>query len=314
MAELVFILGCTGSGKGAVGRLLAERIGAEIISVDSMKLFRRMDIGTAKPSADARARVPHHLIDVLEPAEDFSVAQFVRAAESSAADIAARGRHVLCVGGTALYIKALTEGLFEGPSADPAIRERLKARAKTEGNPALHTELVRVDPVAAERIHPNDQRRIVRALEVHEITGQPISALQTQWDAERTRHRCHFIGLRRSVEDQSRRTNGRVQRMIELGWVDEVRGLLAEPAPLSTTARQALGYAEIIRHLQGEISLADAVESIKISTRRFSKAQRTWFKRFRDVRWLDVAPDATIEALVARALDLDGMPWRTQPN
>jgi len=308
---ITFILGCTGCGKGAVGLALARRIPAEIISVDSMKIFRRMDIGTAKPSAAHRAEIPHHLIDVVEPSQEFSVAQFVRAAEQVIAEISARRRHVLCVGGTALYIKALSEGLFEGPSADPAIRARLKARADREGVPALHGELAGVDPRAAERIHPNDLRRIVRALEVHEITGQPISALQVQWDRERTVYDSTFIGLRRTVEDQSRRNNLRVHRMVERGLVEEVRGLLAEEPPLSSTARQALGYAEIIRHLSGEVSLEAAIESIKINTRQFAKAQRTWFKRFRNTHWIDLGEHDTADEIADRLLHLAGAPWRT---
>lgn len=311
MADITFIMGCTASGKGALGRALAERINAEIISVDSMKVYRRMDIGTAKPTAAALTAVPHHLIDVAEPSEDFSVAQFVSAAESAIADITARNRHVLCVGGTALYIKALSEGLFDGPSADDTIRERLKARAELDGPPALHADLAKVDPEAAERIHPNDLRRIVRALEVHEITGQPITALQTQWDRQRTKHNCTYIGLRRELEDQNRRTNLRVHRMIDLGLVDEVRSLLAEDPPPSGTARQALGYAEIIAHLAGEVSLEEAIEMTKINTRHFAKSQRTWYKRFHATRWLDVVADATVEQVVEQTVALEGTPWRT---
>jgi tRNA dimethylallyltransferase len=309
--SITFILGCTGCGKSALGHALARRIGAEIISVDSMKIFRRMDIGTAKPSADARAEVPHHLVDVVEPSRDYSVAQFVRAADAAIAEIHARRRPVLCVGGTALYIKALSEGLFEGPSANEAIRQRLKARAESEGSLALHTELARIDPAAAERIHPNDLRRIVRALEVHELTGQPITALQTQWDQQRTNYACTFIGLRRSVEDQNLRTNSRVHRMIELGLVDEVARLMAENPPLSNTARQALGYAEIIAHLSGKVSLEEAAEAIKINTRQFSKAQRTWFRRFRNVHWFDIGPADTPEALAETVAGMENAPWPT---
>jgi tRNA dimethylallyltransferase len=312
--HLAFILGCTGCGKGALGRALAQHIGAEIISVDSMKVFRRMDIGTAKPSAEARQVVSHHLIDVVEPSEDYSVAQFVRAAERTIADIASRQRPILCVGGTPLYIKALSEGLFEGPSANEDVRQRLKERAHREGAPALHADLAGIDPVAAERIHPNDLRRIVRALEVYELTGQPITALQTQWDPQRTVYDCTFVGIRRSLEDQNQRTNRRVHHMIDLGLVEEVERLLAEDPPLSTTARQALGYAEIIAHLSGEVSLAEAVENIKINTRQFSKAQRTWYKRFRDVRWFDVGPQDAAEGLAETVARMDGAPWQTSPR
>ena len=290
--KLTFIVGCTGCGKGAVGRELARRTGAEIVSLDSMKVYRRMDIGTAKPSPELRREIPHHLIDIVEPSEGFSVANYVARADRALADIQARAKPVLAVGGTPLYLKALTEGLFEGPSADSEVRGRLHAQAEAEGRVALHGRLKEVDPEAAGRIHPNDLRRLVRALEVFELTGRPISALQEQWDRERTRYDFKLIGLRRDLADQNHRTNLRVRRMVEAGLVDEVKSLLAEPESLSRSARQALGYAEIIRHLSGELSLADMIEMIKINTRQFAKAQRTWFKRFRQIEWLDLTPDA----------------------
>ena len=163
---LTFIIGCTGSGKGALGRALAERTGGEILSIDSMKVYRRMDIGTAKPSAAVRARIAHHAIDVVEPSEDFSVAQYVALAESVIEDVSARGKPIFVVGGTPLYVKALTEGLFEGPGADCDVRARLHAEAERQGAGALHDRLRTIDPAASDRIHPNDLRRIVRALEV----------------------------------------------------------------------------------------------------------------------------------------------------
>ncbi len=278
-----------------MGRELAGRIGAEIISLDSMKVYRRMDIGTAKPSSEVRAAIPHHLIDVVEPWQPFSVAQFDTLAQAAIADIQGRGRAVLVVGGTPMYLKALLEGLFEGPGADPDLRSRLHAQAQAGGLGDLYRRLERVDPASAARIHPNDLRRIVRALEVHELTGSTITALQTQWDRDRLRFDAQLIGLRRERTDQAHRINERVRRMIEAGWVDEVRRLMAEPRPMSATARKALGYGEIIEHLEGRTSLADTVELIKIRTRRFAKAQRTWFRRFRATQWIDVGPASTIQ-------------------
>ena len=312
--RVTFIFGCTGSGKGGLGRALAERLDADILSVDSMKVYRRMDIGTAKPSVEVRRRLRHHLIDVAEPVEEFSVASYVEQAGKAIEDIHNRERPILAVGGTALYVKALSEGLFEGPSADEAIRARLNARAAEIGSPSLHTELQVVDPIAAERIHPNDLRRIVRALEVYELVGRPISALQTQWDAQRTVYDCNYIGLRRDREDQSRRTNQRVRRMVEDGLVDEVRHLLDEDRPLSTTARQAVGYAEIIEHLSGTLPLAEAVEKIKINTRQLAKAQRTWFKRFRQVHWIDLQPDSTAEQVADALIAERGTQWFRKPS
>ena len=301
--RIIFILGCTASGKGSLGAELARRTGGEIISVDSMKVFRRMDVGTAKPSPELRKEIRHHLLDVVEPWEDFSVAQYVRRAEEAVAEIAKRGKTVYAVGGTALYIKALSEGLFEGPGADEAIRKRLTDEAETLGWAALHERLKQIDPLAAGRIHVNDRRRIVRALEVFELTGTPITALQTQWQGQRLRYDCVFIGVKRTREDTNHRMNQRVVRMMERGLVGEVRGLLALPQPLGTTARQALGYAQMINHLQNNTPLDEAVESIKIQTRRFGKAQRTWFKRIRQAHWLDAQPDSTAAQLADLATE-----------
>ena len=307
--RLTFILGCTGCGKGSLGRELARCLDAEIVSVDSMKIYRRMDVGTAKPDAAVRAEIPHHLIDVAEPADEFSVAEFLQLAERAVDEIHSRSRPILCVGGTALYIKALMEGMFDGPPADEPLRERLRSRAARHGAATLHADLVKIDPAAARRIHPNDLRRIVRALEVHELTNIPISELQTQWGLARAEYDCRLVGLRRECDDQNRRTNARVRRMIDQGLVDEVRSLLAEPRPLSTTARKALGYAEIIEHVQGKVSLEDAIEKIKINTRRFAKAQRTWFKRFRQAEWIDLAPDDAGQEVAKRLLHAKGADW-----
>lgn len=300
MAHLYFILGCTACGKGAVGRELARQLGAEIISVDSMKVYREMDIGTAKPSPAIRAEIAHHCIDMADPVESYSVAQFVEHADAAVAEIRSRGRIPLAVGGTSLYIKALSKGLFEGPSADEQLRVELRERAGREGLDTLHAELSAVDPAAAERIHPNDERRIIRALEVHRLTGTPISQLQTQWESQGLRYDCVFIGLRRKKERQSRRINARAKKMMDMGLPDEVADLLERHGELSPQASQAVGYAEIIRHLRGEWSLEEAFERIKINTRRLAKSQRTWQKRWRDVRWFDLADDETPARTVDR--------------
>jgi len=303
MVPLYFILGCTASGKGSVGRQIARKIGGRIISVDSMKVYRRMDIGTAKPPAAVRAEIPHYCIDVVEPWESFSVAQFVSCAESAAEEIAAAGAPVLAVGGTSLYIMALSQGLFEGPPADPDLRASLSERARGEGLAALHAELSTVDPAAAERIHPNDEKRIVRALEVFRLTGRPISELQTQWEAGQRRSGCTFIALRRDKADQSRRINLRTKKMLEAGLQNEVAGLLADPRGIAPQAAQAVGYAEMISHLRGQLTLEEAFEKIKINTRRLARKQRTWHRRFQDVTWFDIAADEPPETTAARILD-----------
>ncbi len=299
--RLVLLIGCTASGKSDVGIHLAGLLDAEIVSADSMMVYRRMDIGTAKPSPQQRAAVAHHLIDVVEPDEPFSVAEYVQRADDVIARLPAGGGCPLVVGGTALYLKALTEGLFPGPSANLEFRRNLRSRAEREGVPALHAELAAVDPDAAARIHPNDLRRVERALEVYDLSGKPISVLQQQWGRTR-RYDCRFVGIRRAVSDLNHRINRRVKQMIDDGLVDEVRRLLAEPAPLSRQARQALGYAQIIDHLEGRCSLEDTVEQIKILTRRFGKGQRTWFRRFEGVEWLDVEPDESPESIAVRAV------------
>jgi tRNA dimethylallyltransferase len=279
-AKKILILGVTASGKGRLAFEMAKRIGAEIISVDSMKVYRRMDIGTAKPPKVAQEQVNYHLIDVAEPSESFSVAQFLDMTEIAVSQIQADKKSVIAVGGTALYIKALLYGLFDGPGTDEGIRDELRARAESGGLGQLHGQLVQVDPVAAERIHPNDAKRIIRALEVYQLTGKPISSFQNQFEAKQPRGDWMVFGL------------------------DEVRSLLAEENQLSKQAKCAIGYAEIIEQLSGQISLDEAVESIKKNTRRFAKSQRTWFKTFGCVNWLDIEAGEKSEDLLAKAMDV----------
>jgi len=263
-----------------------------------------MDIGTAKPSREIRAEIPHHCIDIVEPSESFSVARYLSFADEAIARVLSASKPVLLVGGSALYIKAVSEGLFEGPGADPEIRQALKARATKEGLVTLHTELARIDPDAARRISPHDEKRIIRALEVYELTGQPISKFQQQWDNQQLRYDCVFIGLRRTKEDTNRRINARVKEMIRKGLRDEVASLLVEPKGLSSQASQALGYAEMIEHLKGKCTLEQAIERIKINTRQFAKRQRTWFRHFRNVQWVDIQEDDTIEKVRENVLEI----------
>jgi len=299
--SIVLLLGCTASGKSAAAIELAPRLSAEILCVDSMQVYRRMDIGTAKPTPAERAAVPHHLIDVAEPGESFSVSRYVELADRAVADIQSRGKCALVVAGTPLYLMGLMYGLFEGPSADEAFRAQLRERAKLESTPALHAELARVDPQAAERIHPNDLKRIERALEVHHLTGQPLSSLQVQWDSGALRYPAIVVGIRRSREDVSRRIRLRVEAMIDAGLVEEVRSLANE---LGEQSRQAVGYAEILAYLRGECKLGDAVERIKINSRQFAKHQRTWFRKFTMARWVEVAEDERTGAIGERLLQM----------
>jgi tRNA dimethylallyltransferase len=297
---MILILGVTASGKGRLAFDLAEHLNAEIISIDSMKVYSRMDIGTAKPPKEARQRIKYHLIDIIEPSDSFSVGAFIDAASDAMEQINSRTRKIVAVGGTALYIKSLLYGLFDGAGTDEQIRTELRARAKAEGLAELHRELAKIDPDAAERINPNDAKRIVRALEVYQLTGKPISSLQKQWQQRQIKHDWTIIGLRREKNDASSRINRRVKKMIDAGFVDEVKSLLDEEKPLSKQARCAIGYTEIIEHLNGQTSLEDAIESIKINSRRLAKGQRTWFKTFQNVHWLDIAEDETPEQILAR--------------
>ncbi len=302
-----FLTGATASGKTAVGVELAGRIGAEIVSLDSMALYRGMDVGTAKPTAPERGTVRHHLIDVLEPHESFSLARYLEAARRAVEAIKARNREVLFVGGTPLYLKGLLRGIFRGPPADWELRARLEQEARNQGPDFLHRRLAQVDPAAAERLHPNDTRRLIRAIEVYEKTGRPISQLQQQFDVGRDTHQCRVFVLDWPTPQLNARIDRRVDAMFAARLVEEVRTLLDRPRPLSKTAAQAVGYREVIEHLQGERGLAATIELVKTRTRRFAKRQRTWFRSLSECRFVPV--EAPLDpAAIARKIAGDALP------
>lgn len=276
----LILTGPTGSGKSALALDLAPRLNAEIVALDSMTLYRGLDVGTAKPTAEDRARVPHHLLDVLDPWESANLAWWLERAAACVADIEGRGRRALFVGGTALYLKALLHGLFDGPPADEALRRELEA----EDREVLHARLRAVDAISAERLHPNDVRRVVRALEVHTLTGRPLSEWQTQWRdvSQDVDDRCLCLDLPR--EELYQRIDARVTAMVAAGLVEEVRRLQALPHPLSREAGQALGYKELLAHLRGETTLAAAVALIQQRSRNFAKRQLTWFRHLAGCR------------------------------
>lgn len=285
------ILGPTAGGKSELAVGVARRLGGEIINADSMQVYRHLDAGTAKPSAEQRRAAAHHLVDAVEPTEPFTVADWLARAERIIGELHGRGVLPVVVGGTNLYLKALLEGMFEGPPADPAFRERLGEVAAGE----LHERLKAVDPAAAERIHPNDHKRLVRALEVEHVTGRPISEQQREWREEAVarayRHDPVLVGLRWPTEGLNRRINQRVKQMFEPpagveDLVSETRRL-NEAGLLGTQAREAIGTKQVLEHLAGRWTAEEALEQVKIETRRFAKAQRTWLKRFRGVHWLD---------------------------
>lgn len=287
---LVVIVGPTAVGKTDVSIEVAARLGGEVVSCDSMQVYRYMDIGTAKPSPSERARVTHHLIDVVDPGEAFNVARFQERAQAAIDDITARGRIPLLVGGTGLYVKAVVDGfLFPWEGAAPELRRKLEEEAATHGAPALHARLVEIDPSAARRIHPNDARRIIRALEVYATTGRPISEMWRKSGEGKMRvDRLVMVGLVRDRDALYERIERRCDAMVREGLVEETRRLLERGYERALTARQALGYKEVVEHLRGRCSLEDAVEAIKRNTRRYAKRQLTWFRADPRIEWIDL--------------------------
>jgi tRNA dimethylallyltransferase len=284
-----YLTGPTASGKSAVGVELAEQIGAEIVSMDSMALYRHMDIGTAKPSPPQRDRVPHRLIDIIDPHEEYSLAQYIEAAQRCVEDITRRGKKVLFVGGTPLYLKGLLRGIFQGPPADWTFRKHLQHETHQQGPLWLHRRLQEIDSISAARLHPNDTRRLIRALEIHHLTGRPISEFQKQFDMGAPADRCHVFvldWLRTHLHD---RINRRVDRMFAEGLVDEARVLLNGQKPLGKTARQAVGYSEVIEYLMGQQNLLQTVDLVKLHTRQLAKRQNTWFRSLCECRFVPIS-------------------------
>ena len=299
-----YLTGPTASGKSAVALALARRLDAEIISMDSMAIFRGMDIGTAKPTVAERQEVPHHLVDLLEPTEDFSIAQYLQAAHQVAAEIRSRGRVVLFAGGTPLYLKALLRGLFIGPAADWVLRKKLLEEAEGKPPDYLHRRLAEVDPVAASKLHPHDTRRIIRALEVYLKTGQPISSLQKQFEQGRSAEECRVFVLWRSRDDLRRRIADRVAAMFAAGLVEEVKTLLARYGRLSRTASQALGYREVLEYLEGRRTLAETQLAVERHTWQFARRQMMWFRSLSECRFVPVGPEDSPEQTVEQILGM----------
>mgnify|MGYP003956530833 FL=1 len=274
--QIILILGPTAGGKTSLAIALANALegGGECVCADSMQIYKQMDIGTAKPTPEERTQAVHHLVDIVSPSEDgFTVESWLRQAEQTIEDIRLRGKWPIVVGGTNLYVQSLLFGLFEGPDCDQNKRDALNA----EPNTVLQERLRILDPEAAERIHINDKRRLVRAIEVCEATGHPLSSLQAQWGKPMPREDALMIGLTWPVKTINRRINSRVQAMFDAGFLKEVESLQDK---LGKQASEALGYKQLLSHLRGECTLDQAQERIKILTRRYAKQQRTWLKRF----------------------------------
>jgi tRNA dimethylallyltransferase len=281
----IFIAGPTAVGKSELALLLAEKLNGEIISVDSMQVYRGLDIGTAKPSRDERARIPHHLIDVVELGEPFDAATFVSLAQKAVAEIQSRGCVPIFCGGTGLYFKAYLEGLGEAPSSDPALRAQLEATPL----PDLLRELAERDPVTYEKIDRQNPRRVFRAVEVIRLTGKPFSEQRADWQTQSPKPETrNLFGLARSSEDLQQRINVRVDEMFRRGLVEETEQLLKRGLAENRNAMQAIGYRQVVEHLRGERSLPDTIELVKSRTRKFAKRQMTWFRGQLGVGWLEM--------------------------
>ena len=297
----IFLAGPTAVGKSAVALVLAERVGGEIISVDSMQVYRGLDIGTAKPSPLELARVPHHLVDVADVTEPFDAARFANLAQQAVAEIQSRARVPILCGGTGLYFKAFLEGLGEAPPANPALRAELEARPLLD----LLRVLEELDPATFEKIDRQNPRRVVRAVEVIRLTGRPFSQQRAEWksDGQRPEPKVMF-GLTRAADDLRSRINDRVDKMFAVGLVEETKRLLEHGLARNKTAMQAIGYRQVVEHLRGERSLAETVELVKTKTRQLAKRQLTWFRKQPGLDWIQLAPTDEISAIVSR-LDLN---------
>lgn len=300
-----YLTGATAVGKTSVSLELARRLNAEIVGLDSMTIYRGMDIGTAKPERSQREQVPHHLIDIADPCDSFSVSQYRDLALATIREIRSRGKEVLFVGGSALYLKALLRGLADGPPADLEFRQAMETELAGLENSQLHQRLALLDPLTAHRLHVNDRRRIIRALEVHRATGQPISHSQMEFEEATPAGQCRVFCLRRPRGELHQRIEQRVQQMFDGGLVEEVTGLLARWGELGPTARQAVGYCEVIALLRGEMTAEQCRERVLIRTRRFARHQETWFRGLEECRILDFsgpeAPQRLAEQILALA-------------
>lgn len=287
--RLLAIVGPTATGKSEVSILLAESLGGEIVSADSMQVYRGMDIGTAKPTAEQRERTRHHLIDIIAPDQPFSVADYRARADAALADIWARDRQPILVGGSGLYVRAVVEEMdFAQIPPDPELRRRLVEEARSRGTRALHEWLAEIDPEAAARIHPNDQKRIIRALEVAEGSGLADAGREKVDRQGAARYNSKQFGLTLDREELYQRIEARVDRMLADGLVDEVRGLVERGYAESLVAMKGLGYAQIAAHVRGATTLEEAVRRLKRDTRRFAKRQLTWFRADPGIEWIEV--------------------------
>lgn len=285
MKKILIICGPTASGKSALALRLAEDLGGELVNADSGQVYRGCDIGTAKPSIEERRRVPHHLIDIVDPNQHFDVSQFVTHADAAIAHIIQKKKCPIVVGGTGLYLRALVQGLFEGPPRDEDLRKKLEERIQEEGLPSLYRELQKHDPETASRLSIQDSARIIRALEVWHLTGQPISELQKGHAFSEQRYEAVEIAPALSREELYKNINTRVQEMMSLGWLEEVRQL-CQTWGTDLPIFKLLGYKELREHLKDGSSSQDVISKIQQKTRNFAKRQMTWFRANTSLHWI----------------------------
>ena len=287
MKPILCIAGPTASGKTALAVALARELDGEVVSCDSMQIYRRMNIGTAKPTAEEMQGIPHHMIDVAEPEEDFSVSRYCAMAGPIVDGIISRGKTAIIAGGTGLYMDSLIQGNDFAPFPSTGMRERLEAQADTLGMEAMLARLREVDPESAERLHLSDRKRILRALEVYLETGETITAHNRRTQALPPRYDALWLGLDfANRAELYRRIDRRVDRMLEMGLLEEIRGLLASGIPEKCTAMQAIGYKEFVAALDGRCTVAEAADQVRQSSRRYAKRQLTWFRRNPSMHWL----------------------------
>jgi tRNA dimethylallyltransferase len=284
-SPIVAIVGATATGKSALAMRLAEELSGEIVNADALQVYRGFDIGTSKPSAEEQFRIPHHLIDILDPGERYSAGDFALRAREAIAGIESRGNLPVVVGGSGLYQRALFEGISPIPPGSPEARSRLRARLAAEGIAVLAAELARIDPETAARLAPGDSQRVLRALEVAEVSGRPLSSWIAEQPFGTERIKAIRVGLTLPRSILYDRIAGRVARMVGQGWVQEVARLLAEGLDPGLPAFQAIGYRQFVRHLEGEGSLEHAIGETVKATRRFAKRQETWFRKEPEVTW-----------------------------
>ena len=301
-SPLICIVGPTAVGKTEIAIQLAQHLDAEIVSLDSRQIYRGMDIGTAKPTPDQRGAVPHYLIDCVDVDQPFSVAEYQRLGDTAIEEIRERNKRAMAVGGAGLYFRGLIDGLFDGPGADMEIRTKLQREAEEHGNVALHERLRRCDPETANRVHPNNRVKVIRALEVYELTGKPISALQGQWKRNKPRYPFRAFGLNMPREVLYRRIEERVDQMVEAGLIEEVEWLLDQGYSRNCVAMQSFGYKELIDHLDGKRTLNEAITLLKQNTRRFAKRQLTWFRNDPRIEWIDISEFPSMEGIVDNLL------------